>query len=226
MVEKGNNQGIPPYIGWTTWNRLTERMKTFMPPRLDRSYFDSLSFSATQYSQAMRALRFLGLMDETKKPVEKLRQLVMGTAEERKVVLRGIIEEAYKPFFDRPGPQNATFGDLELFLRSKGARGVVDKCATFFLSAAKETGITLSPQLAHEFRRRASRAIKGHRKGMLQQHKLSTQPSLQVTESFPINGIGPELISYVAELPEEKQDKWIKAYLKVRKALEQEKMQP
>ena len=226
MVEKRNNQGIPPYIGWSTWNRLLERMKTFMPPRLDRSYFDSLSFSATQYSQAMRALCFLGLIDETKKPVEKLRQLVMGTIEGRNVILKGIIEEAYKPFFDHPGARSATLGELESFLRSKGARGVVDKCVTFFLSAAKETDIPLSPQLAGEFRRRASRAIKGHRKGMPQRHKPSTQPSLQVTESFPINGIGPELISYVADLPEEKQDKWIKAYLKIRKALKQEEMQP
>jgi hypothetical protein len=30
----------------------------------------------------------------------------------------------------------------------------------------------------------------------------------------------------VAELPEEKQNKWIKAYMKVKKALKQEEMRP
>ena len=224
-MKKTNNQGIPPYIGWSTWNRLIERMKTFMPPRLDRSYFDSLGFSVTQYSQAMRALSFLGLVDETRKPVEKLRQLVMGTAEERRVMLKGIIQEAYKPFFDRPGPQNATLGDLESFLHTKGAKGVVDKCAIFFLSAAKEVGIPLSPQLAGEFRH-GPRGRKGHRKEAPQPHEPSAQPSLQLAESFSVDGIDPRLVSYVAELPEEKQDNWIKAYVKVKKALEQEDTQP
>ncbi len=220
------NREIAPYIGWSTWKRLLERMKTFIPPRLDRSYFNSLGFSGTQYSQAMRALSFLGLIDESKKPVEKLRQLVMGTAEAQKVILKGIIEEAYKPFFDGPGPQNATFGELESFLRSKGARGVVNKSVTFFLSAAKEAGIPLSPQLAGEFRHRPGRRLKGQPKGTTKQWKQSTEVSLEQTaEPFFIDGIEPKLISYVAELPEEKQDGWIRAYVKIRKALKQEEVQ-
>lgn len=227
MVTKGNNNGIPPYIGWSTWNRLIEGMKTFIPPRsrLDRSYFNSLHFSGTQYSQAIRALSFLGLIDETKKPVEKLRQLVMGTDDERKATLKEILEESYKPFFDDPGPQNATLGDLESFLRSKGAKGVVDKCVTFFLSAAKETGIPLSPQLAGEFGRRTGRRIKGQRKGAARQQQPPMKPSLEeATGSFSVDGIDPKVISYVAQLPEEKQDNWIKAYLKIKKALRKEEM--
>ena len=223
MVTTRENRGIPPYIGWATWNRLTRLMKTFVPPRLDRSYFNSLGFSGTQYSQAMRALSFLGLIDENKKPIEKLRQLVMGTAEERKVILKRIIEEAYKPFFDSPGPQNATFGELESFLRSKGARGVVDKSVTFFLFAAKEAGIPLSPQLAGEFRHRPGRRVKGQPKGTAKQWRQSTEVSLEpTTEPFFIDGIDPKLISYVAEMPEAKQDGWIKAYVKFRKALKPE----
>ncbi len=214
---------IAPYIGWSTWNRLIERMKTFIPPRLDRSYFNSLGFSGTQYSQAMRALSFLGLIDESKKPIEKLRQLVMGTAEERKVILKGIIETAYKPFFDGPGPQNATFGELESFLRSQGARGVVDKSVTFFLSAAKEAGIPLSPQLAGEFRRRPGRRVKGQPKGTAKQWEPSAEvPPERTAEPFFADGIDLKLISYVAELPEEKQDRWVRAYVKIRKALRQE----
>ncbi len=218
-IKKANTKGVPPYIGWSTWNRLLDRMKTFIPPRLDRSYFDSLGFSNTQYSQAMRALSFFGLVDETRKPVEKLRRLVMGTTEERKVILRSVIEAGYKAFFDAPGPQNATFGDLESFMRSCGAKGVVGKCATFFLSAAREVGIPLSPQLAAEFRRREGRRVKGPGKES-KRRELATKLSRQLTvDSFSLNGIDPKLISYVAELPEEKQDRWIRAYLKIKKAL-------
>ena len=226
MIKRNNDRGIPPYIGWATWNRLMKGMKTFIPPRLDRSYFDSLGFSGTQYSQAIRALSFLGLMDESKRPIEKLRQLVMATDDEYKVILKEIIEESYRPFFDEPGPDNATLGDLESFLRSKGAKGVVDKCVTFYLSAAKETGITLSPQLSGEFGRRSGRRLRGLRKGTSkQQRKLSREQSQEKSsELFSTDDIDPQIVSYIAELPEEKQDNWIKAYLKIKKALKQEEM--
>ena len=227
MVKKSDDRGIPPYIGWATWNRLTRSMKTFVPPRLDRSYFNSLGFSGTQYSQAIRAFLFLNLTDGDRKPTEKLRQLIMGTDNEQKDILKSIVEEAYKPFFDDPGPRDATLGDLESFLRSQGAKGVVDKCVTFFLSAAKEAGIPLSPQLSGEFSRKTGRRTKGHRKGMLKRQELSMKPfPEQSIVSFPVGSIDLEVVSYVAELPEEKQDKWIKAYIRVRKALEQEGVQP
>jgi len=176
MVMKADSRGIPPYIGWATWNRLTRLMKTFVPPRLDRSYFNSLGFSGTQYSQAVRAFLFLRLMDESKKPTETLRQLVMGTDEERRTTLKSVIEKAYQPFFENPGPQKATLGDLESFLRSQGAKGVIDKCVTFFLAAAREADIPLSPQLAGEFGRKTGRRIRG-RKKVLPRQPMIGQPS-------------------------------------------------
>ena len=225
MVLKSDDHGIPPYIGWATWNRLTRLMKTFVPPRLDRSYFNSLGFSGTQYSQAVRAFLFLRLMDENKKPTETLRQLVMGTDEVQKSTLKSVIEKAYQPFFTNPGPQDATLGDLESFLRSQGAKGVVDKCATFFLAAAKEADIQLSPQLAGEFGRKTGRRIKGRKKGQPRQTEpaISTSPGQSATYLTSGN-IDLGVVSYVAELPEGQQDKWIKAYIRVSKALKQEGM--
>lgn len=200
-------------------------MKAFIPPRLDRSYFDSLGFSGTQYSQAIRAFAFFRLIDETRKPNEKLRQLVMKPDNERAGILRSLVEEAYKPFFDNPGPRAATLGDLESFLRSQGAKGVVDKCITFFLSAAKEADIPLSPQLAGEFGRKTGRRVKVRRKGIAKSPDSSVKPSVeQSTATFYVRGIDFRVVSYVAELPEEKQDKWIKAYIRVGKALQQEGM--
>lgn len=228
MVMKADNRGIPPYIGWATWNRLTRLMKTFVPPRLDRSYFNSLGFSGTQYSQAVRAFLFLRLMDESKKPTETLRQLVMGTDEERRTTLKSVIEKAYQPFFENPGPQKATLGDLQSFLRSQGAKGVIDKCATFFLAAAREADIPLSPQLAGEFGRKTGRRIKGRKKVLPRQPmiamKLSPGQSILPGQSTPLPASSVDLgvVSFVAELPEGQQDKWIKAYIKVAKALKEE----
>jgi len=225
MVLKRDDRGIPPYIGWATWNRLTRLMKTFVPPRLDRSYFNSLGFSGTQYSQAVRAFLYLRLMDENKKPTETLRQLVMGTDEVQKTTLKSVIEKAYQPFFVSPGPREATLGDLESFLRSQGAKGVVDKCATFFLAAAKEADIELSPQLAGEFGRKTGRRIKGRKKGQARQAEPAVRLSTgQNTLYLPAGNIDLEVVSYVAELPDGQQDKWIKAYIRVTKAFKQEGM--
>jgi len=218
-----DDRGIPPYIGWATWNRLTRLMKTFVPPRLDRSYFNSLGFSGTQYSQAVRAFLFLHLMDENKRPTETLRQLVMGTDEERKSTLKSVIEKSYKPFFENPGPQDATLGDLESFLRTQGAKGVIDKCTTFFLSAAKEADIHLSPQLAGEFGRKTGRRIKGRKKGSSKQPEPAVRlPPGQSVSLLSASNIDLGVVSYVSELPEGQQDKWIKAYIRVIKALKDE----
>ena len=223
MVMKADSRGIPPYIGWATWNRLTRLMKTFVPPRLDRSYFNSLGFSGTQYSQAIRAFLFLRLMDESKKPTETLRQLVMGTDEVRKSTLKSVIEKAYQPFFLSPGPQDATLGDLESFLRGQGAKGVVDKCATFFLAAAKESDIQLSPQLAGEFGRKTGRRVKGRKKGVPKQTEAVIKPPPgQNTAALPVASVDLGVVSFVADLPEGQQDRWIRAYVKVSKAMKEE----
>jgi hypothetical protein len=218
MVMKADSRGIPPYIGWATWIRLTRLMKTFVPPKLDRSYFNSLGFSGTQYSQAIRAFLFLRLMDDDKKPTESLRKLVMGNDEERRATLKSVIEKAYQPFFANPGPRDATLGDLESYLRTQGAKGVVDKCATFFLAAAREADIQLSPQLAGEFGRKTGRRIKGRKKGLTKVVEPSTRP-LPGQLSSPASGIDLGVVSFVAELPEGQQDKWIRAYVKVTRAM-------
>ncbi len=92
MARKISDRGIPPYLGWAAWNRLVQAMKAFIPPRLDRSYFDSLGFSGTQYSQAIRAFLFLGLIDANRRPTEKLKQLVMRIESQRKEVLKSLLE--------------------------------------------------------------------------------------------------------------------------------------
>lgn len=234
MVMKPEARGIPPYIGWATWNRLTRQMKTFIPPKkLDRSYFDSLGCSGTQYSQAVRAFGFLRLMNESKEPTETLRQLVMGSDKERKATLKSVIEKAYQPFFENPGPQNATMGDLESFLRSQGAKGVVDKCATFFLAAAKEADIGLSPQLAGEFGRKTGRRIKSRKKVLPRQPMLAMKlprgqravspiAAASSPASFPASKVDLGVVSFVAELPDGQQDRWIKAYIRVSRALKEE----
>lgn len=181
---------IPPYIGWGTWQRLLEGLKTFIPPYLDRSYFNSLGFSGTQRSQAVRTLSFLGLITETKRPTDKLQLLLTAQKDDYKGILREILQDAYKPFFDDPGPQNATIGALENYLRSKGAKGgVVDKCITFFLKGARAAEIPLSPQLSRDLGRGARRGLSKPRRTASKQparaERTDSQLAQSLVEKFP-----------------------------------------
>ena len=216
---------IPPYMGWATWQRLLEGLKTFNPPYLDRSYFDSLGFSGTQCSQAVRTLSFLGLITGAKRPTEKLQLLISAENDNYKRTFREILQDAYKPFFDDPGPQNATIGALENYLRNTGAQGgVVDKCITFFLSAAKEADIPLSPQLARELGRGAGRHLSTLRR------KTSRHPARLASEEGMDNQTGRLPVDLAQSLLEKFPDfdptwsdevcqKWLEAFLELIKRI-------
>lgn len=183
---------IPPYMGWATWHRLLEGLKTFIPPHLDRSYYDSLGFSGTQRSQAVLALRYLKLTNEDRSPTEKLQLLINATDNEYKHIFREIIRHSYQPFFENPGPQNATMGDLEEYFKEVGASsGVVDKCITFFLKASKEAEIPLSPQLSRGLGRGAGRGASSLR-------RIASRQTSRATSSEKIRTQGEKLPAILA----------------------------
>ncbi len=225
MVLYTKESKIPPYVGWATWHRLIEGLKTFNPPYLDRSYFDSLGLSGSQRSQAVRTLSFLGLITKAKRPTEKLQLLVSAENDDYKRVLREILQDAYKPFFDDPGPQNATIGALENYLRNTGAQGgVADKCITFFLSAAREADIPLSPQLTRELGRGAGRHLSTLRR------KTSKHPARVSSAEGTDNQIGRLPVDLAQSLLEKFPDfdpnrsdevcqKWLEAFLELIKRI-------
>jgi hypothetical protein len=208
---------IPPYIGWGTWQRLLEGLKTFNPPYLDRSYFDSLGFSGTQRSQAVRTLLFLGLISEIKRPTDKLQLLLTANTDDYTRIFREILQVAYKPFFDDPGPQNATIGALEDYLRGKGAKGgVVDKCITFFLKAAKEVGIPLSPQLSRELGR-------GSGRGLSTMRKTTSKPARAVSSEGVNNQLAQSLVEKFPDFDpnwsDDLRQKWFEAFQELLKRI-------
>ena len=109
----------------------------------------------TAYS-LMSALKFLKLTDNDGVPQTLLRELVVASDEARKPLIHQMLREAYPTLMD--GPLNlaeASGGQFEEHLREeyniKGS--TVDKVATFFIAAAEDAGIALSPHLR---KRRAS----------------------------------------------------------------------
>jgi hypothetical protein len=140
MESKGTT---PPYIAFQTLKTLTRDLKQHRPPsRIDRSVLKN--FSGAVASQILATLRFFELVDGQGHPTEKLHSLVGSWATELEAVLRN----AYPPIFSL-NLDTASASQFEgLFAKTyPGAASVQRKAVTFFLNAASDAQIKLSPYI-------------------------------------------------------------------------------
>lgn len=154
MAEEGNEATgkgaypTPPYIAYRTLGTLFGDFKEHgMPPVIDRSVLTR--FSGGVAGQIMSALSSMGLMDEKKRPTERLADLVTAyETDEYKHLLRKLLEDVY-PYVLRLNLGTATpsmFADA--FRNNLSAKEeVLRKCRTFFLQAARDVGITIGPRI-------------------------------------------------------------------------------
>jgi hypothetical protein len=92
----------------------------------------------------MTALKVLGLVDADGHPEPVLEELVFAEGERRRALLRGMLEDFYRPVFEL-NLARATRNQFHEAFRSFGAReGVLAKCEAFFIQAATAAGIQLS----------------------------------------------------------------------------------
>lgn len=138
----------PPYIAYKTLLTLLQEFKTNgLPPQIDRSVLTR--FAGGLQGQIMLALRSLDLMDDTKRPTDKLKPLVDAyDTPEFAERLRPIIQATY-PHVLKLDLMNATpsmFADA-FKVGTDAKEDVLRKCRTFFLHAAKDVGIPLGPRI-------------------------------------------------------------------------------
>lgn len=138
----------PPYVAWSTTKTFLGTLKEHgVPGRIDRSVLGN--FSGQVGSQLMTGLRFLRLIDHNGTPGPHLAALVeaYGT-EEWPIALDIVLREAYEPLMAvnlavaTPNQFNDHFRAL---YPVEG--DTVRKAQTFFLSAAKEAGVGISPYI-------------------------------------------------------------------------------
>ena len=189
----------PPYLSWSTFEGILNQLKsTGIPDKIDRSVL--VGKSGGDQSQFLRACRVFGLMDEeTEQPTERLRDLV--AAEDRGPLLGEILRESY-PNIVALG-NGATQQMLEEKFREFGIEGdTVRKAIAFYLNAAKQTDIELSPRFkstrpgAGGRRKRSSRKNNGGNKG-------EDPPVTPVTTpADPYKDLHPAIETLVKSLPE------------------------
>lgn len=107
------------------------------------------NLSGAVQSALIAACRWLGLIDENGIPTQKLHTLVDSSDEEYPDALRSVLEESYSFLNEGFDLKNATGGQVaEVFRERFGSTGsTVTKCMNFFIKAAKEAGIQVSPHV-------------------------------------------------------------------------------
>ncbi len=147
MPEQKQTRSTPPYLPYATFKNFLDSLKAGIPGQIDRSVMRSMSGSAQ--SMLIGSLRFFDLISEDGKPSPMLGKLVNAEPVDRQKILHGLIETAY-PFMFGGGMslKTATPKQVTDAFADAGVSGdTIRKAVVFFLSAAKDADIPLSPFL-------------------------------------------------------------------------------
>lgn len=156
-TEEKSAKAVPPYVAYKTLKNFLRTLSHALPSRIDKSVMRSQSGSGQ--TQLLHALKFLRLIDSSGTPSAKLPLLVKSEGAEYQKVLREILMVTY-PFLNTPGfdLKSATMHQLEEQFSTMASGDTVRKCIAFFIPAAKEAGIELSPYIEKPGKRASSNA--------------------------------------------------------------------
>jgi hypothetical protein len=175
--EKDGRGAAPPYIAFQTLKTFVGNLKPHkLPNRIDRSLLGN--FSGGVQGQLITALRFLGLIDAKGYPqAEKLEPLVQAFGTDQwSAELERLLRDSFAPMFDidlaaaSPAQFNEHWrGSFE------GGEQVQRKAITFFLNAARETDIEISPHILRD-RKPRSGGAPGRRRAVRQRFPAAAVP--------------------------------------------------
>lgn len=151
----------PPYTSYMTVRNILKDMKQHgLPTRIDRSVFPNLAGGTV--GQVLPAFKFLGLTDNDGHPTERMRALVSAfDTDQWASVLEEVVRTAYAPVFTINLEAASPGQFLEVFRKSyPGTEDVSRKSQTFFLNAAREAQIKISPYIMKNKKPRSGPAKK------------------------------------------------------------------
>jgi hypothetical protein len=137
----------PPYATYRSFTSLIEDLRghDVMPGMIDRGFLSKRSGS--EQSALMATLKWFGLTDANGVPTALLQEYVGANAEAAKALFSEMIHSSYSAVTDGTFPlQSATTNMLaDKFREYEISGSTLSKSISFFLSAAKDAGITVSP---------------------------------------------------------------------------------
>lgn len=139
----------PPYVPFTTFRKFLDGLAdSGLPSTIDKSLMPTLS--GGMQSTLLISLKSTGLIEESGKPTARLERYVLADGEDRKVVLREMLESGFPYFFSgNVDLKRMTPAQFDKTIRDESgvSNSTLDKSASFFLGAIKELGIEISPHL-------------------------------------------------------------------------------
>ncbi len=147
--EKVGTTSTPVYIPYATFISALDALKRDGIPgtgKIDKTLWDTQS-GAIQ-GQILIGFRFLGLIDEHNKVLPALPPLVNASAEERKPMLKKVIEGAYSKLLALD-LNTISQGQLDQALRDYNIGGsTLTRAVRFFVKACQEAGIPISSRVS------------------------------------------------------------------------------
>ncbi len=188
----------PPYMSWATFEGILDQLAAVgIPDQIDRSVLASRS--GGDQSQFLRAARAFGLIDANDAPTDRLRALV-GQAERRPAIYKQILQENYADVIALG--TGATQQQLTDQFREFGIEGdTVRKAIAFYLSAARQAEIPLSPRF------KTTRPGAGGRRAVRRTTRKVTPPPGDNggrgddRGQDPYEGLHPAIVTLVQSLP-------------------------
>lgn len=148
MSEKAKTQ-VPPYISWKTTLTYIQSLQQAFPSRIDTSGMIRLAGGIR--GPMLNALKFLRLIKDDGSPEPALRELVDSSSPDKRELyaktLKRVLENAYPLLFDQESDlANMTPKQFGEKFEKMGISGdTIRKAENFFLDAAKDAGIKVSP---------------------------------------------------------------------------------
>jgi hypothetical protein len=143
-MENEPKKPVPPYLSFKTFTSFIDGLAVNMPTRIDKTLMKSLSGGAQ--SALIGALDYFHLKDGVK-PNDRLVNLTEAQGPDRAPIWNEMVHDAYTFLFTEDFDlKRATQGELDEKFRGQGVSGeTINKCVAFFMSAAREAGLALSP---------------------------------------------------------------------------------
>jgi hypothetical protein len=151
VTKEKEKSAVPPYVSYKTFHNFLDGLNP-VPSVIDSHVLKTMSGALK--AQLLSSLRYLELIDEKNKSQPNLRTLASAKGEDRKKELDKLITNSYPFLFAEAGDfslAEGTYPQLMGKFQNEGATGETAKrCVRFFLDAAKDAGIIISPYIQSE----------------------------------------------------------------------------
>lgn len=187
MVEVESSERRVPYVSFTAFKKLLDRMtgEVGPPNRVDRTYL--VGMSGGYQAQLLAALRALGLIDEAGRSTPTLRSLTHALDQELPGFMQQQVQLLY-PEAVELAAANGSAGELhDLFRQHYGVSGsTLESAVRFYLDASAFAGMQVSPHFRAPTRAKARKTPK-----MTPMKTATTRASEPTTSDQPTMGVMP-----------------------------------